>query len=95
MSEYIERELAIEYARLHYCKDCNSYNGVRCGSCGFDDAILLIEDVQAADVVEVRHGEWISHEGYEECNLCHTKTIYQHHYCPNCGAKMDGKGEWK
>lgn len=37
----------------------------------------------------VRHGRWIKHEGYDECNLCHTKTIFGHNYCPNCGAKME------
>ena len=59
MAEYIEREAAIEYARLLYCKDCNSYNGVRCRACAFDDVMLLIEDAPTADVVEVRHGKWI------------------------------------
>lgn len=51
--EYIERGEAIEMIRLIYCKDCNSYNGVRCRACEFDDAMSLIEDVPAADVVEV------------------------------------------
>lgn len=46
--------------------------------------------VPTADVVEAKHGEWISHEGYEECGECHTKAIYPHNYCPNCGARMDG-----
>ena len=35
------------------------------------------------------YGRWISHAGYDECNLCHTKTVYGSNYCPNCGAKMD------
>lgn len=35
-------------------------------------------------------GEWISHEGYEECKRCHTKAIYPHNFCPNCGADMRG-----
>lgn len=56
--EYIDRDSAIEQFRLIYCKDCNSYNGVRCRACEFDDAMLLMEDIPAADVVEVRHGEW-------------------------------------
>lgn len=51
--EYIEREATIEQARLFYCKDCNSYNGVLCRSCGFNDAMLFIEDAPTADVVEV------------------------------------------
>jgi hypothetical protein len=37
----------------------------------------------------VKHGRWIKHEGYDECNLCHTKTMFGHNYCPNCGAKME------
>ena len=51
--EYIERLAAIEQIRLLYCKDCNSYNGIRCRACEFDDAMLLIEDIPTADVVEV------------------------------------------
>lgn len=53
-------------------------------------AEALIKSAPAADVVEVVHGEWISHEGYEECDKCHAKAIYSHNYCPSCGAKMDG-----
>lgn len=57
-----------------------------------------------ADVVEVRHGEWKpcfedwrkQIEG-DECSVCgfqhYGTTIRDYHYCPNCGAKMDGKGE--
>ena len=39
----------------------------------------------------VKHGKWISHEGYEECNLCHRKVTFPYNYCPNCGARMDGE----
>ena len=118
MAEYIEREAAIEFARLHYCKDCNSYNGILCGSCGFDDAILLIEDVPTAEVVEVRHGTWLDapnngkpvqfdaryNEGCVPQHSCYCSVCGEWltasdeyavigRYCPNCGAKMDGKGE--
>lgn len=51
--EYIERGAFEEWARLHYCKDCNSYNGALCRSCWLDDAIDLVEDAPTADVVEV------------------------------------------
>ena len=48
-----------------------------------DDApTLTLNDI-------VPPGRWIKHEGYDECNLCHTKTIYGSNYCRNCGAKMD------
>ena len=51
-----------------------------------------------ADVVEVRHGEWLpvtTYDGREHlyrCSVCnrHEQVIYE--YC-HCGAKMDGKGE--
>lgn len=60
-----------------------------------------------ADVEEVKHGEWIPiviQESYYDppycdtckCSLCGyeidvSETVYN--YCPNCGAKMDGKGD--
>lgn len=53
-----------------------------------------------ADVVEVRHGEWVSNElcGYKYafyCSECGWVDGYpfndRHKYCPNCGAKMDGE----
>lgn len=53
MAKYIDADAAIEQIRLTYCKDCNSYNGVRCRACEFDDAMSLIEDLPDADVVEV------------------------------------------
>lgn len=53
MARYIDAEKAVEEARLSYCKDCNSYNGVRCSACAFDDAMSYIEDAPTADVVEV------------------------------------------
>lgn len=53
-----------------------------------------------ADVVEVKHGEWINHfddlfpeESTQECSICHKEefiTLLNDNYCPNCGAKMDG-----
>ena len=62
------------------------------------DAIEIMAEVHympAADVVEVRHGRWIKHECYDECEACHTKVIYGRNYCPNCGALMRevGNGE--
>jgi hypothetical protein len=56
-----------------------------------------------ADVVEVKHGKWVK-QGYEGimtyCSEClHRAPFNNHHelilsnYCPNCGVKMDGKGD--
>ena len=57
-----------------------------------------------ADVVEVVHGEWEYYNGsgyvnpHFRCTNC-GQPRYEHYacndfkYCPNCGAKMDGKGD--
>lgn len=59
---------------------------------------MVIDCIPAADVVEVRHGEWrfVGQNRWNdtyECSLCRKTTTDYSIYCPNCGAKMDGKGE--
>ena len=60
----------------------------------------LITKQPTADVQEIKHGRWISNDlgGYEwayYCSECGWVDGYpfndRHKYCPNCGAKMDGK----
>lgn len=61
--------------------------------------------VPTSDVAEVKHGHWITQEEAEaldrydlafccsaccECNWDCTESE-SFNYCPNCGAKMDGK----
>ena len=67
--------------------------------------VSTIENTPTADVVEVKHGEWI--EAYVEynwhatnyvyCSLCKETRPYGdqriYNYCPKCGAKMDGGKE--
>ena len=102
MARYIDADKAVEEARLSYCKGCNSYNGVRCGACGFDDAMMYIEDAPTADVVEVNHGSWkvskyvFANNGDElpieyTCSRCGEGVHFKEtNYCPNCGARMEG-----
>ena len=57
-----------------------------------------IKALPAADVVPVVHGWW---NADETCSLCGEKSTegldatkwnyWLPNYCPNCGAKMDGK----
>ena len=64
-------------------------------------ARIRIEEVPAADVVEVRHGWWIAKNAdgswrVDTCSVCNKDTHYvrfapEYDFCPNCGAKMDGK----
>lgn len=95
MAEYIEREAVFKIVTDMIC-DCKVTHKGR--------AIRRnIKQLPVADVVEVRHGEWIDSETNEGavCSLCKSffDSYYgffadeQFKYCPNCGAKMDGKGD--
>ena len=95
MDEFISREATIKRIKEVYCVGCNSYHGVRCRACGTGDAIDMIEDAPAADVVSVIHGRWVEYQipPIICCSNCDWATgieekNFQH--CPNCGAKMDG-----
>ena len=87
MDEYIKREEAIHIAFK---------------SPFFSDSLMEeIEAIPAADVAPVRNGRWeyegptINTYGMVKCTVCSWWTIDPsvstvYHYCPNCGAKMDG-----
>lgn len=47
----------------------------------------------AADVVEVKHGRWVSFKSEHAgdiwyCSACDVGCTWRPNYCPNCGAKM-------
>lgn len=92
MAEYINRAELIEnlnkFAPEHYNALINQ----------------LITKQPTADVMEVKHGKWIVPSGaikifedrYVICSECNVmipvvKELDRYWYCPNCGAKMDGK----
>ena len=62
---------------------------------------MLLADTPAVDAVPVVHGKWIEDHDYLKCPECGVMVkwdftffdIGNWNYCPNCGAKMDGKGE--
>jgi hypothetical protein len=107
MDEYIGREAALEAIR-------NLYPGIPFTkrlmqkwheeNRNFMQCETAIEKLPAADVVPVRHGQWIvSRTDYGwnsaefpthcKCSLCGREIPYQDqdNYCPNCGAEMDGE----
>lgn len=52
--------------------------------------------IPTADVVEVKHGEWIKtpcseKDGDAHCSECNHWDWSDCKYCSECGAKMDGK----
>lgn len=67
------------------------------------ESVALVRDIEklpAADVAPVAHGRWRESGPLLECQSC--GEIYSRlggnagklwHYCPNCGAKMDGGAE--
>lgn len=70
---------------------------------GFNDAIMrfrsMVHSAPAADVVEVRHGEWEKASEFMpiyRCSICKERNLFKNgdnvfsNYCPHCGAKMDG-----
>ena len=91
MTDYISREALFDKSGWYNLVDGRSIHGVQ---------DYEIASIPAADVVEVKHGEWIpvtNGRGGSECNLCHAYAPsyqsgceYNSHYCPSCGAKMDG-----
>ena len=95
--EYIERD-------MYYQK----INGLSKGGCGdyplyclaINDCMNVLNEMPAADVAPVRHGEWANEETAVTCTACgwsydtdfeiKRNVILSFGYCPHCGAKMDG-----
>lgn len=110
--EYIEREALLELVehldKYERCKNCYHLSScdvwVRHGTTLYDDYDYSVENcpyyIPTADVVEVRHGEWVEHGNWfghieYKCTSCNDTTFdaSEMDYCPWCGAKMDGKEE--
>ena len=58
----------------------------------------VLEDVEPADVVQVVHARWENYSPITiKCSHCghviHDWRYSECKYCPNCGAKMDARGE--
>lgn len=98
MAEYISREAAIAYIR-EQSEECQKAFEELGGESGiYADAYNdLAEDfysIPAADVAPVVHGQWIEDGSgiiiCPKCNRGYNLVPQFTHYCPNCGAKMDG-----
>ena len=64
---------------------------------GFYPAIVkaAVEAAPVVDVVEVVHGEWKKRKNWRlyVCSACSHESDEPYRYCPNCGAKMDGRSQ--
>ena len=88
------------------CKEAGrDHNGCKCRACWVDDMCGEVIDAPAADVAPVRYGRWVkSEDDYDKlymikCSMCREEWYFEcdddvfdlnYHYCPNCGARMDG-----
>lgn len=64
----------------------------------FNECILRVKGAPTVDAVPVRHGRWKMVEGelafWDMCSECGRKILHRtpyYYFCPNCGARMDGK----
>ena len=74
------------------CKRC--YPGLFCPDSYCVEMWDEFEDVERVDAVPVRHGRWKDKDGgIATCSVCGDRwgvwSVMK--YCPNCGARMDGK----
>lgn len=99
MAEYIEQEKVIH--EIDTWLDSVGTVLVGKGLSYYGELLGCVEDVPAADVAPVRHGQW--EQCFEDwrrqiegnkCTACgfehYGSCINYYHYCPNCGVKMDG-----
>lgn len=103
MAEYIEKSAAVVIADYSadehpYSKDPEHPETYSDYNQGWNDACDYIrgklEDMPDADVAQVRHGRWKRYgRNLGECSNCGEIVNIRYNYCPNCGAKMDLKGE--
>lgn len=113
MADYIDREKLLE--KIDELKKRFWYIYTNPGDGGYEAIIrrhatkcvvdLCVLKAPAADVTEVRHGEWVKPEDEWEacvisciCSVCGWRShlfeddVNGMPYCPSCGAKMDGDG---
>lgn len=108
MTDYIRRDTAIELMKKEAAEMSESFEELG-GESGiyaeaYEDAANMLQDMPAADVTEVVHGQWV-HSRYDncseqfdivKCSRCGHEAyaaayfVRGGNYCPNCGAKMDG-----
>lgn len=102
MAEYINRE-ALTIENLEKYMTVMEVNTKEYGQ----QVVVAVDDLMylpTADVAEVRHGKWLTwEEQFPDrkptkknnlgvfCNNCHSHADNMTDYCPNCGARMDGK----
>lgn len=102
MAEYIDREEIIKHIeeKLDKLTDMPEMGArIAAMESAYNNTLNYIMQIPAADVEPVKHREWkeiTTHNGctYDYdcvCSECRRSGHPLDNYCPNCGAKMDGK----
>ena len=109
MADYIKREYAInaiESLPTWWADEGGYYGGMqqpRVALLEPEDVITATRNIPSADVVEVRHGEWLpdvyakdAKTGYEytvfKCSECGGGCASRNNFCHRCGADMRTEG---
>lgn len=107
MAKYIEREALLKNLKENhddFMTDPTIDKRIKWReSLCYHRVLKAVYKTPLVDVVEVKHGEWISNAQTDEfvCSECdgiapvdcEKEDFYESNFCPNCGAKMDGKGD--
>ena len=99
-----EKRLIDANALKEYLNSLEASGGHKYYRKGVDDTLHvhipnIVDEQSTVDAVEVVHGWWIELPSMEpdyKCSECGQSYAWwepnEAHYCPNCGAKMDGDG---
>ena len=88
--------------QLNNCLDCPyvepiGFNQFRCKSQEMkEDALALLKEQEmklGKWITKIRHEHYPSGKQYEEdfCSVCGKRGSLEYQFCPNCGAKMEGR----
>ena len=99
MSEYISRETVIAEIEKHLRIMGLTKHGIvyKTYSLAHEHIVELLRIIPAVDAVEVKYGIWIKEDyTFYRCSVCDQRISLVGNptkYCPNCGARMDGRRE--
>ena len=98
MDDLISRAAAIDYLMTNM--GWRDEDGYEVDDADEKRAIItdLVNGIPAVDAAPVKHGRWV--DEYDDpmmvpCSVCGYE-VYRYnttHYCPDCGARMDGEAD--
>ena len=104
MARYIDADKLIEEYKRAIDEEWNKKTAPSSWSMAWENVIEDLEEAPTADVVELKHGEWVLRRQSNgvrthQCSVC-GRPIYTidedlKDYAPycHCGAKMDGRSD--